>query len=249
MKDSNNRNEIIRTGFILLSDEKFHIDEFKKNLKKDWEIRVEEKEENNILIFYINEIRIICALVNSPIPNKEAEENAMNNYLWREGVEETSKHKAHIVVSVTNGDSPISNSIIFTMIVSSLLKLPNSIGIYQYPTVLSSDFYIKCAEDLKEKSLPVLTWVYIGIYPSDKGFSAYSYGMDYFNKDEIEVIDSKATPSKLYGFMFDIISYVLQYNAVFNEGDTLGFSEEEKLSITKSKGVALEGKSIKIKYK
>ncbi|CUO76798.1 DUF4261 domain-containing protein [Clostridium paraputrificum] len=91
--------------------------------------------------------------------------------------------------------------------------------------------------------------IYIGIYPSEKGFSAYTCGMDYFDKDEIEVINSKTTPSELYGFIYDIVSYVLEYNAVLNDGETIGFSEKEKLPITKSKGVAVEGNSIKIKYK
>ena len=239
----------IRTGFVLLSDEGFNIKEFKRNLYRDWEIMIKEEDQSEILIFEVSDIKVVCALINSPVPNKEAEENAMNNYLWKEGEEETAKHKAHIVVSVTKGENPIGNSIVFTMVVSSLLKLKNAIGIYQYPTVLPYDFYIRCAEDLKEKVLPVLNWIYIGIYPSEKGFSAYTCGMDYFDKDEIEVINSKTTPSELYGFIYDIVSYVLEYNAVLNDGETIGFSEKEKLPITKSKGVAVEGNSIKIKYK
>ncbi|WP_156333952.1 hypothetical protein [Clostridium paraputrificum] len=151
----------IRTGFVLLSDESFNIKEFKRNLYRDWEIMIKEEDQSEILIFEVSDIKVVCALINSPVPNKEAEENAMNNYLWKEGEEETAKHKAHIVVSVTKGENPIGNSIVFTMVVSSLLKLKNAIGIYQYPTVLPSDFYIRCAEDLKEKVLPVLNWIYI----------------------------------------------------------------------------------------
>jgi hypothetical protein len=41
---------------------------------------------------------------------------------------------------------------------------------------------------------------------------------------------------------------VLECDVVLNDGETIGFSEEQKLQITVSPGIALPGDTIKIEY-
>ncbi|MNZ91804.1 hypothetical protein D3C78_1107990 [compost metagenome] len=72
--------------------------------------------------------------------------------------------------------------------------------------------------------------------------------MNKFGKDEIEVLKSENDLSELFGFMHSIISYVIGYNVILQDGQTIGFTAEQKLEITRSKGVSVQGDSIKIKY-
>ena len=43
-------------------------------------------------------------------------------------------------------------------------------------------------------------------------------------------------------------SYVLCDDVLLKDGETIGFTEDEKLPITRSKGEAVEGDSIKIAF-
>lgn len=64
----------------------------------------------------------------------------------------------------------------------------------------------------------------------------------------MEVINSKEMPSEVYDLMFNIASYIIEEGAVLRDGETLGFSAEQKLPLTCSKGVYVDGQSIKIGF-
>ena len=74
--------------------------------------------------------------------------------------------------------------------------------------------------------------------------------MECFGKDEMEVLDVDADPSKVRDFLASMAGYVLEYDAVLNDGETIGFSAEDKHSIIRSQGVALPDiMTLKISYK
>jgi len=239
----------MRIGFILLDSKTIEWNAFIENINRDWEISISEKPtDEGQLVFEVDDMKVACGLIEVPVPNNEAVNNAKNNFLWKEAVEVAESHKAHTILSVMGGDSHINQSILFTKLASSMLKLNNVIALYQFPTVISPEFYTKVAEDIKEGNPPILDWVYFGVYPDGNQFSGYTIGLNYFGKDEIEVIRTKKNPSELYEFLVDIAGYVIKMNATLNHGETIGFSEEHKLKITRSKGVALENESIKIEF-
>ena len=78
--------------------------------------------------------------------------------------------------------------------------------------------------------------------------NAYTYGMDIFGKDEMEVLDVDAEPKEVYDFLTSLVSYVLEYDAVLQDGETIGFSQDDKHTISRSKGVSLDGMTLKISY-
>ena len=63
---------------------------------------------------------------------------------------------------------------------------------------------------------------------------------------EIEILDTNLEPEQLRDLLSNIVFYVLENDIVFHDGETIGFSEEEKLQISRSKGVSIEGQTIKI---
>ena len=63
------------TGFVLLSEAKFDIDKFLKDLKEDWNITLnlgKENKEKDMLVGDIDGIMVAVALMPAPIPNNEA---------------------------------------------------------------------------------------------------------------------------------------------------------------------------------
>jgi len=51
-------------------------------------------------------------------------------------------------------------------------------------------------------------------------------------------------PDEIYGFLIDIAYYVITTNVTLKHGETIGFTEEQKLKIIRSKGIAVEKGSI-----
>ena len=52
--------------------------------------------------------------------------------------------------------------------------------------------------------------------------------------------------SDLQGFMFEIACYVIGSGVTLRDGETIGFSEEQKLPIARTEGISVEGMSLKI---
>ena len=244
--NSENENSDIRLGFVLFENEEMYWNDFIKNLQNDWDIEITDKPEGNSLVFETNNMIAACGFMPAPVQNDEAVENAKNNFIWPEAVEQTKKHKTHLIVSVMKSEDPLAQGILYTMVASSALKLKNALAIYQWPTVLDPEYFIQMAEMIKQEQLPIMNLVYFGLYPDEKSFSGYTLGLNHFNKKEIEVLQTNASPEKLYTFLINIATYIIENDVDLFAGETIGFSEEEKLPIKISEGVAVQGESIKI---
>ncbi len=75
-----------------------------------------------------------------------------------------------------------------------------------------------------------------------------TYGLKPFGKDEMEVLNTQARPSDLRDYLFDLAYYVLSEDVRLNEGETIGFSEEQKLPIIRSESAVMDGMTLKIGY-
>ncbi len=245
-------------GFVLLKEAKWDREQLKADLLNDWGIAClpgetgeEVVDDGDNLIFDIDGLMAVVSLMPAPVPDGEAEQNAATNYMWPEAVEVTKTHQAHLIVAVIGGkQSLVQAGKAFTKLCAACSKQPGALGVYTSGTVFQPEFYQEVADWMKEDpdALPLLDWVYIGLYRSDKGGCAYTYGLEAFGRDEIEVLDTQAEPIDLRNFLLDIVDYLLRYDAILRDGETIGFSAEQKLPITRSPGEALDGMTIKIGY-
>jgi len=99
---------------------------------------------------------------------------------------------------------------------------------------------------MKEEMLPIQLWVYIDIINDGDKSSVYTYGMKEFGKSEMEIINSAMNSDKLYYFLISILQYILRDDVQLKDGETIGFTEDEKIKIKESKVVYLEGNSLKL---
>lgn len=236
-------------SFVLLDSMNFDVAKIRKNLKKDWGIIVKEEKGKEVIVFEEDGMTVGVSHMPAPVPNKEAEENARLNFMWKDGVEIVSRHQSHILVTVFGGDDRlVDRYCLQTKVAASCLKLPDATAIYNNVTVLPAGMYIDFANYLKNDSLPVADWVLVGVYRNGEKWNAYTYGMYQFGKDEMEVVDSDMDGYDLYDFLLNIAEYVIGTDVELQDGETIGFSEEQKLTITRSEGVAVDGFSLKIVY-
>lgn len=242
-------------SFVLLSEKHFDLKVFVEDFKKEWGIEIQEKEasqDSQTLVFDMDGMMASVAFMPTPIPNEEAVNDAKTNFRWTGAIEAAKEHKSHVVIAVLpNGKESKEAGIAMVKVASSVLKQKNASGINTLGTVLPPSFYIDCAESFIKKGLfPLMNLVFFGAYTQDDGktFSAYTYGLGQFHKEEIEIINSKKEPEEILNFLVDIASYVIDEDVCLKAGETIGSSEDEKLSIEKSQAVAVEGESLKIGF-
>ena len=77
--------------------------------------------------------------------------------------------------------------------------------------------------------------------------NGYTYGMDVFGKDEMEVLGTDAKPSDLRDFLASLVSYVLENDVELHDGETIGFAADDKHTITRSPGVGLPEEQMTLK--
>lgn len=237
-------------GFALLSQVRWDKEQLIRDLKADWGLEaVSEEDGKDSLIFTAGDRMAAVSLMPAPVPGGEAERNAANNYMWPQAVEAAKNHKAHLMVAVLGKEaSLIERGKLFVQVMASCCRQENITGVYASGTVFEPEFYRDFAGMMKEGGLPVFNWIWFGLYHNERGTSAYTYGMEIFGKDEMEVLDTGAQPGDLRDFLADLVCYVLEQDVTLHDGETIGFSEEQKLPITRSKGVSLDGMTLKIGY-
>lgn len=257
-------------SFVLLEDASWDKESFVKILKEEWQIENDfagsdgakadstgnEQEESakeqdvDAVIFSYRGAMVSVALMPGPIPEGEVEYHAANNYLWKDAVETSKKHQAHLVVMVLKKDMPsMEAGELLVKVVATCCKQQNVLGVYANETVYMPEMYYDFAELIKKDMFPIFNLVWFGLYQGKKGMCGYTVGLADFGYDEVEVLDSAATPQELRDFLTDIALYVIQDNVTLYDGETIGFTAEEKLPITKSKGVAVEGETLKIGFR
>ena len=240
-------------GFVLLSKGAWDKQQFIRDMKETWNITVEEcdaseEKDDDALVFEVGDMLAAVSLATYPIPNGEAELNAENNYMWEDAVQVAREHRAHIMVAVLGKEEKVlEKGKLFTKLVAACCRQEYATGVYTSGVVFEPRFYEGFADMIKEDELPIFNWVWFGLYRSEGGLNAYTYGMDVFGKEEMEVLNTDAEPGDLRDFLASLASYVLACDVMLQDGETIGFSADDKHTITRSPGVSLPEEQMTLK--
>ena len=241
------------TGFVLLSKGKWDKEQFIRDMKEKWDIAVEEydaseERDDDALVFEVGDMLAAVSLATYPIPNGEAEVNAENNYMWEDAVKAAKEHHAHIMVAVLGKEEDLlEKGKLFTKLVAACCRQKYTTGVYTSGVVFEPRFYEGFANMMREDELPIFNWIWFGLWRSENGINGYTYGMDVFGKEEMEVLATDANPNDLRDFLASLVSYVLENNVELHDGETIGFSEDDKHTITCSPGVSLPEEQMTLK--
>ena len=243
-------------GSVLLSKAEWDKEQFIRDLQEEWGIvddgpeEDDEDDENSsdVVVMQVNGMMLVATLFYSHIPDSEAEINAENNYMWPEAVEAAKAHKAHIMVAVLGEEEKLlERGKLFTKAMAVCCKQKYVTGVFTSGVVFEPRFYEGFANMMKEDELPIFNWIWFGLYRSEGGLNGYTYGMDVFGKEEMEVLNTDAEPEDLRDFLASLASYVLACDVTLKDGETIGFSADDKHSITRSAGVSLPEEQMTLK--
>ena len=243
-------------GSVLLSEAEWDKEQLIRDLREEWGIVDEEPDEgdedvensDDAVVMRVGGMMLIVTLFHGHIPDNEAEINAENNYMWPEAVEVAKAHKAHIMVAVLGEEEKLlERGKLFTKAMAVCCKQKYATGVYTSGVVFEPRFYEGLADMIKEDELPIFNWVWFGLYRSEGGLNGYTYGMDVFGKEEMEVLNTDAEPEELRDFLASLASYVLACDVTLQDGETIGFSADDKHTITRSPGVSLPEEQMTLK--
>ena len=245
------------TGFVLLSKGKWDKEQFIRDMKEKWDITVDEydaseEKDDDALVFEVGDMLTAVSLNNYPIPGGEAEANAENNYMWPDAVKVAKKHSAHIMVAVLGKEENLlEKGKLFTKVVAACCRQKYATGVYTSGVVFEPGFYEGFADMMQNDELPIFNWIWFGLWRDENGINGYTYGMDVFGKDEMEVLGTDAEPGDLRDFLASLVSYVLENDVELQDGETIGFTADDKHTITRSPGVSLpeDQMTLKISWK
>ena len=175
---------------------------------------------------------------------------AYDNYMWEGAQAAPQNYKANITITIMGRKGDLmQRAKLFAKVTAACCSVKSASAVYINDVLVQKDFYINAASLIKENELPLDCWIWFGIHKTKKGYSAYTYGLEAFGKDELEVLDADCDPNQLRNFLYDVAENIIKNDLTFKDGDIIGFSAEDEHAITRSEGVALPGRqTLKIEY-
>ena len=259
-KNKRNKNRTVNTstfeGNVLLSEGKWDLDSIVSGLEKEWGIRLVNQNSSLAVLetTFSKNIRGMNLTINfmeTPVLEEEIERFAEANYMWENAVDAVKEHKAHIVISVSGGTDTLKAGELLVKVVATVSNSQYAVGVYTDEVVYEPEFYRDFAQDIRDGQIPIINWVWFGIYKDEKQVGMYTHGLEKFGKSEIECyVDIENNPdlNDIRDFLITVAEYVLEADIELKDGETIGFTDEQELDIYKNEGIALPGETVKIEY-
>lgn len=232
--------------------ETFDPEKVAQYLQSDWGVEITDVNgDSGTVLFSLQGETIVLGTVAAPIPWNDIQGTAQYAYNWPTAEKDLEHHDSHVIVTLlSSNNSPKERFEILTKVLCAILATSNCIGVYQGSQCLliPKEQYLDSAEALKSDLVPLDLWIYIGIRRGEETTSAYSYGLTAFDKLEMEFIDAPLDLRELHTCLSKICGYVIKSNLTFKSGETLGFTAEQRIKLTQSKGRFLEGQSLKLEF-
>lgn len=224
------------------------------SLRKDWKLKTDSvNTTDKTTVFSSENATVMIAFLDYPVPPAEIRTAARLSWLWRSGAPEALRHQSQLVISVigTTAKTPDLYKL-FTKVAAGVLENTNASGFYvssQY-LLLSKDFYTSAARNMRDnKTTPIYCWVYFGMTQEKELSGGYTYGLQEFGLQELEIVNSKQPMQETHAVLYDAALTVIQYNLKLQNGQTFTTLEGQKLKATLSKAAFQEGEeTIKLEY-
>jgi hypothetical protein len=251
-KEETTKSNLLLAMPMFNNDERFDVDKIIAYLQSDWGIKATDIDKSaEAASFSIEGETVVLATVAAQIPMGDIQGTAQYAYNWPTALKDLENHNVHALVTILSNNTTAKERFgILTKVLTAILATSNCIGVYQgtQSLLIPKAQYLDSAEALKSNQIPLDLWIYIGIRRGEQTNSAYSYGLTAFDKLEMEFVNAPLGLRELHTFLSQICAYVINSNVNFKSGETLGYTAEQKIKITQSKGKFVEGESFKLEF-
>ena len=245
-------------NLVLLENVEWDKENLIKELKEKWKLTFRVKEQKkgnpapdaeNVLVLCYDGATVTVTMIPAKVSGDEIEYGAKKNYTWKNAVAMVRRHCAYLSVEVAHETiSAVEGGILLVKTVAACCEQPGVIGVYANGTVYQREQYIHFSGMARAGAFPIQNLIWFGRYNGKKGLCGYTSGLSQFGYDEVEVLNSSASEAELDDFLFALANHIIYHNVVLKHGEVIGFQAWQKLPVTKSRGVAVSGESLKIAF-
>ena len=172
--------------------------------------------------------------VSAPVPSDYMKVPAMFAWHWPTAAAEIDRHRSHVIVHTSSGTlDALDTHLLHSKLVASLAALTNAVGVFVREAMLvrSAKAYIDEARDGARSAAPVMLWVGFNPVRDDGTLSAYTTGLAAFELPELEVRRATRSEGLVIGMMADAASYQLQTGRTLRDGETFGYTNNERIGV------------------
>ena len=241
-------------GIVLLENATFDVERFKKDLLAQWDIvsittpddmkvraavtakdvdTVEEEEMEEAYFLVIDDYKVMVAPFSFAMPMEIVTQGAIRNYLWEDALDAVLHHTSHVAISIVEGPGkPLEEGILLAKLLSVATEQTGATAIYTNDVLYEADEYYKETERLRDDVLPMTNLIWVDIdFEEDGTTSLYTSGMEEFGQLNVEFLHCPWDPERAWNYILSVANYVLTSGKELTDGDAIGRTEEEQLTV------------------
>lgn len=192
-------------------------------------------KQKNTLSFTVGDCQVIYGLMPAPIPWSDLERLCADAMFWPDATAVMKQHKRHVIVTVMGDVEPVELMKVLTQATIALTDSCNgAVGVYWCNSshVLAPEDFAEIASEFLPDGLPLPLWMNFRVTANADGTSSgFTQGLAAFEAMELETKNASEPPDELRDRLIGLAEYVLTSGAVINDGDTIGETVDEKISV------------------
>lgn len=202
---------------------------------------IEVQRKDNTISFHLGEDKVVVSSMKAAVPWSDLKGPCQAAWYWPDAAAQIRSHQAHFLIVVVPGSPDRKAAAVkLTKVTAALVESSSAAGVLWggSGTVHAPQPFCQTAAETAADRLPVEIWVGFGLIPeADQTHSVYTSGLEDFGMQEIEIHSSQRDPQFLYERLFDIVHYVLRKEVVLHDGETIGISDTEQITIQKTQSL------------
>lgn len=259
-------------GMVLLDNAEFDVNRFKKDLLSKWDIEsitspegmkvraaiatkdvdtVEEEDMEEAHFLVIDDYKVVVAPFSFAMPMEAVMQGATRNYLWEDALDTVLHHTSHVAISIVEGPgNPLEEGILLAKLLSVATEQTGANAVYTNGVLYEGAKYHEETEQLRDDMLPMANMVWVDMDFEDDGtISLSTSGMELFKQLNIELLHCPWDPERAWNYALTVADYVLTSGTTVQDGETVGRTEEEQLTVHIDEPVHADGlQSIQILF-
>ncbi|MBG0792824.1 DUF4261 domain-containing protein [Methylocystis sp. H62] len=204
-------------------------------------------DANGTLVFLYEDYMFAVGKVDAPCPISNDDPCVQFAWYWPDAWEAVSKHKAHLLASVSGGADAKRRAALHGQLVAAVVDATRDALAVHWASSDSLWPAPLVAENIApgEQKPPVAFCVAIKLSrDADGGVSGVTRGLAAFGLMEIEAAGFAGDPRKLNGLMLDLAGYLIETGPVIKDGDTIGPDAATKIVVRHETSGFIPGESV-----
>lgn len=198
-------------------------------------VETQRDNERETIEIQVGTERALVAPKRPAMPWGLLERPCKNAWYWPEAVEVMQEHAWHMVVLLKESKtSPIEKSLLLSRLTTVLGEGLGYVGVYwdSATMVHSAAAFSAATQAMNTKELPANLWISFRVVENDDAtHTLFTTGLEALGHMEIEVPESKAAPSTLEQWAYNVAHYLLKDGEKIEDGETVGRNDEEKVRV------------------